>query len=73
MLPVIAVLTFTPLVLERVARRESWNAPVSIYLVASAVELAIVGLGYHLLLTWQARLLQRRETRILERVTAPDE
>lgn len=71
--PFMMSLTSIPLALDLLWRYFKWGPPLPIYLILAILELVLVAVIYWFVLDWQGSILQRRETRILELVTAKAE
>jgi ABC-2 type transport system permease protein len=69
-LPVVLGGTLVPLGLEVVFNWLGWLTWVPVYLISVVVESMVVLFLYKAILQWQGNVLQRREQRILEMVTA---
>lgn len=71
--PVVLAPTLLPLGIEYALSAMGWMRGWPVCLVLMTVECAIIVLLYSLILSWQGYVLQRREQRILEIVTAKAE
>ncbi|HVX12832.1 MAG TPA: hypothetical protein VHC22_16740 [Pirellulales bacterium] len=67
--PLMQLPTFVPLGAELISEGVGWTHGVPIFLPLAAVECGIVVVLYGRVLSWQGRLLQAREQKILESVT----
>jgi hypothetical protein len=70
LLPMALAPVFIPLGIDALLRYLNWAGAVPVYLILSAGELALLVFVYSRVLAYQGRLLQRREQKILEKVTA---
>lgn len=70
LLPLALAPTLLPLGIEVFLHGRGYLAGVPIYMLLTLVEIVVVGILYRLMLTWQGRVLQSREQRILELVAA---
>ncbi len=73
LMPLAFVPALLPLGVEAMLQQAGWAAGVPVCLLLSLAECAAVAYLYRLVLTWQGRVLQAREQRILEIVAAKAE